>query len=64
MYLEKALQLAPEDPTIHEHLGDAYEKAGRTEEALELFRKALELDHDNDALREKIDALTKPDNGK
>ena len=31
--LERAVELKPDDPTINDHLGDAYAKTGRTLEA-------------------------------
>ncbi|MBN2515264.1 MAG: tetratricopeptide repeat protein [Deltaproteobacteria bacterium] len=42
-YLRKAAEILPEDPTIAEHLGDAYEEAGLFKEALNIYRKALTL---------------------
>lgn len=41
--LLKASQLAPGEPVILEHLGDAYRALGRREEAKEAFLRALEL---------------------
>ena len=35
------LELAGDDPTITEHLGDAYEKLGRRADALRIYRDAL-----------------------
>jgi hypothetical protein len=32
-YLERAVELRPEDPTINDHLGDAYWRVGRRLEA-------------------------------
>jgi tetratricopeptide (TPR) repeat protein len=40
-YLERAAELAGEDPTIVEHLGDAYQKTGRNDLALQSYRDAL-----------------------
>ena len=39
--LERAAELAGEDPTIVEHLGDAYHKTGRNDSALQSYRDAL-----------------------
>jgi Flp pilus assembly protein TadD len=36
--LERAVELTVDDPVIIEHLGDAYEKIGRTEQALQRYR--------------------------
>ena len=40
-HLERAVALADDDPTIAEHLGDAYQQAGRTADALRIYRDAL-----------------------
>ena len=39
--LEHAIELAGEDPTVTEHLGDAYEKLGRPREAIRVYEEAL-----------------------
>ena len=44
--LEKAVESTPADPTINEHLGDAYWKIGRRLEAMFQWRRALSLDPD------------------
>ncbi len=36
--LEKANQLAGEDPVVREHLADAYAKVGRTQDAIRMYR--------------------------
>ena len=41
--LEHAVELLPEDATINGHLGDAYWAAGRRQEALFQWRRALNL---------------------
>jgi Flp pilus assembly protein TadD len=60
-HLERAVELVGDDPTIIEHLGDAYGKAGRAKDAVHTYTQALE--HTKDAeqagrLRTKIGALT------
>lgn len=58
--LEKAHQLEEGDPTILEHLGDAYLKIGNRPAAIERYRKALELYEDEEkkeAVRHKLQAL-------
>jgi tetratricopeptide (TPR) repeat protein len=40
-YLERAAELAGEDPTVVEHLGDAYHQTGRNDSALQSYRDAL-----------------------
>jgi predicted negative regulator of RcsB-dependent stress response len=50
-----------DDPTIIEHLGDAYEKAGRSTDAVQAYRQALSHAKETgqiQRLRAKIDALT------
>jgi Flp pilus assembly protein TadD len=42
-YLEKATELVPEDPTINDHLGDAYWQTGRLVEARYQWRRALQF---------------------
>jgi len=39
--LERAVELTGDDPTINEHLADAYRMTGRELEALQLYREAL-----------------------
>lgn len=41
MELEKAVKLRPEDPTINDHLGDAYWQAGRQLEATFQWNHAI-----------------------
>lgn len=55
--LEKAVDLEPVEPTIGEHLGDAYWRAGRKVDARYTWRAALLLAEDKDAarLQDKID---------
>jgi Flp pilus assembly protein TadD len=59
-HLERAVKLTNNDSTIAEHLGDAYLKAGRSRDALRLYRDALghatEADQ-TQRLRGKIDDL-------
>jgi predicted negative regulator of RcsB-dependent stress response len=52
--------LVSDDPTITEHLADAYLKVGRTQEALNLFQQAYKRAKDRDQIRRlqsKIEAL-------
>ncbi len=41
--LERAIDLKPEDPTINDHLGDAYWRVGRTLEAKFQWARARDL---------------------
>ena len=56
-YLREAAAALPDDPTIAEHLGDAYARAGRVEEAIEVFMRVLKAHPDNKSVQEKIDKL-------
>lgn len=49
--LERAVELTGDDPTINEHLADAYRKVGRELEALQLYREALSSSTDDDQRR-------------
>jgi tetratricopeptide (TPR) repeat protein len=54
-YLEKAAKLTSNDPTINEHLGDAYRKIGNYRKAITSYRKALSLKHpDEKKVRQKL----------
>ena len=49
-----------DDPTIIEHLADAYEKAGKTDRALARYREALKKSKEDEQvkrIREKIQRL-------
>ena len=62
-YLERAVELVNDDPTITEHLGDAYEKVGRIGDASRTYRAALDQATESDQhrrLRDKIDSLARP----
>ena len=53
-YLEQAV-LLDSDATIFDHLGDVYEAIGKKEAANQWWQRALELQPDNESLKEKID---------
>jgi len=52
-YLSKAVSLQS-DPVIYDHLGDAYNASGNSGDARIWWQKALELEPDNDRIREKL----------
>lgn len=52
-YLKKAVEL-DSDPIIFDHLGDAYKAKGKNKQAREWWQKALELDPENTAIKEKL----------
>jgi len=53
-YIRKAVEMANPSPVIIEHLGDINYKLSRKDKALEFWKKALELDSANEALKTKI----------
>jgi tetratricopeptide (TPR) repeat protein len=56
--LKKASKLVPEDPTILEHVGDAYLKLDDRQNALRYYRKSLQKrDGETEEIQRKIDAL-------
>jgi tetratricopeptide (TPR) repeat protein len=54
VYVEKSIATGRASAVVHEHLGDVYLKLGRKEQALELWKKALDMDSKNEALKVKI----------
>jgi Tfp pilus assembly protein PilF len=52
-YLEAAVERDATHPELHEHLGDAYRRAGRLAEAVESWQRSLDMDAPN---REAIEA--------
>ena len=55
--LEKAQSLAPDDPVIAEHLGDAYAKSNLSDKALRMYELSLKLDPKKTEVKEKIKKL-------
>ncbi len=55
--LERAAALAPEAAHIQNHLGIAYEQAGRPDDALRAYERAVELDCENEAATANLEAL-------
>jgi tetratricopeptide (TPR) repeat protein len=61
-FLEEAAKLVSDDPTILEHLADAYIKMNDAKRALKYYKKALEyIEEDNDkgSIKGKIESLEK-----
>ena len=54
VYIEKSIAAGKASAVVQEHLGDVYLKLGRKDQALELWKKALEMDPNNETLKEKI----------
>ncbi|PJC73170.1 MAG: hypothetical protein CO012_10025, partial [Syntrophobacterales bacterium CG_4_8_14_3_um_filter_49_14] len=61
-HLKEASDTLPDDVAIAEHLGDAYARAGRTGEALEVYKRALKLNPASQVLQKKIDELLEKQN--
>jgi len=55
-YLQRAALMTDNDPVVLQHVGDAYLKLGRRREAIAAWRLALEKDHGNPDLTNRIDA--------
>ena len=53
--LERAAELLPHASEVQNHLGLAYDAAGRPEEAQRAFERAVELDCDNEAARHNLE---------
>jgi tetratricopeptide (TPR) repeat protein len=54
---QAAIQLAPNEPRLHEELGSEFRVAGKVPEAEEAFRKELEIDPDNVVAKYKLGVL-------
>jgi tetratricopeptide (TPR) repeat protein len=54
-YIAKAVATGGASAEVTEHLGDVYFKLGNKDKALEFWRHALNMDKDNQTLKEKID---------
>ena len=52
--LERASELVPEASEVQNHLGLAYQAAGRDEDARQAFERAVALDCDNQAAQENL----------
>jgi tetratricopeptide (TPR) repeat protein len=55
--LKDALSKSGDDPVIWEHLAETYIKLDMPDEALEAYRKSLDLDPDNEAVRSRAKQL-------
>jgi len=54
-YINKAIQVGGEKPDILEHLGDIQSKMGSMDKAKKTWEKALQLDKNNNELKQKIE---------
>ena len=56
-FIEKSLNYNEDNPVILEHLGDIYVKMNKTIEAINIYEKLLEIDSDNQLIRNKLDKI-------
>jgi len=54
---KKQIEMAPDRANPYDSLGDAYRAAGRTEEAKQQYKKALQIDPNFKASRKKLEEL-------
>jgi tetratricopeptide (TPR) repeat protein len=54
---QAAIQLAPNEPRLHEDLGTEFRNAGKMQEAEDAFRKELEIDPNNVVAQYKLGVL-------
>jgi Flp pilus assembly protein TadD len=54
LYIEKSVATGKASAVVVDHLGDVYMKLGKKDRALEMWKKALEMDSKNEAIKEKI----------
>lgn len=52
--IQAAEALIPDDPTITDHLGDVHKALGQEAEAIIWWQKSLELDPENETVRQKL----------
>jgi tetratricopeptide (TPR) repeat protein len=57
-HLERAVELAGDDPTVTEHLGDVYERLRMYDEALRVYRDALARSTEQDQVRRLKDKVS------
>ena len=53
-FIEKSIATGKASAVVFEHLGDIYLKQDRKERAMEFWKKSLEMDPKNEAVKEKI----------
>ena len=57
-YIKRAIEKGDVNPVLYEHLGDVYYKMNDKDKAVEEWSRALNLDKDNSALRDKVTRRT------
>ncbi len=58
--LELNAQLYPDSGGVYQSLGEAYAKAGKKDQAIQNYRKALEKDPNDEESKRKLEELEKP----
>src|SRR5262249_1203554 len=61
-FLERAVEITVDDPTIIEHLADAYEKVGKPDQAVARYGEELKKSKEDEQIkriREKVQRLEK-----
>ena len=53
--LRKAADIINNDPVIYEHLGDAYLSGGDSQNALDTWKKAVELHEKEEGLKQRVE---------
>ena len=53
-YIGEAIATGQASSTVHEHMGDIYFQLGDKDKAMELWKKALDMNKTNQALKEKV----------
>jgi tetratricopeptide (TPR) repeat protein len=56
LYIEKAITIGGENAVMLEHLGDILFKKGNESQAVEIWKKALDMDTENKSLIQKVEA--------
>ena len=55
VFIEKAIETGGENAVMLEHLGDILFKKGEESEAIEIWKKALSMDAENESLIQKVE---------
>ena len=53
-WLKRAAKLTPTAAEVHEHIGDVYQRLGQASKAKAAYRRALDLDPENENLKAKL----------
>ena len=56
---EQAMAIRPPDTTLLNTLGDCYQRTGEVEKAREILERSLQMDPDQEAIRQQLNDLPK-----